>query len=353
MRTLLGFTQSAFDPASRVRFIQYIPTLQAAGWAVSHRPNRPDRQWNSPLKGRLARGLHYRAGRLLMKTNRLLDIRAAKDFDVVFVNRDLAGRGIRFEELLLRRNPRVVFDFDDAIFAFPKTEPMVRWMCQHAAWVTPGNEYLADYARRYTSRVTVVPTVIDTDRYSTHLRPDGGNGQPVRVGWSGSDQSIGATLAPCLELLAYAQQQLHFEFVVITNSRPKLPRTDLRWTFRPWSPDGEGELASELDVGIMPLVDDGFQRGKCGLKLLQYMAAGLPAVASPVGVNRQIVLQGRTGFLAETPDQWYQALRALVTSAALRTEMGAAGRERCLEEYSLNRWAPALFQLLDRVSQQA
>ena len=95
----------------------------------------------------------------------------------------------------------------------------------------------------------MVPTVIDTDRYSTPQPPDGGNGRAVRVGWSGSDQSIGATLAPYLELLAHAQQQLHFEFVVITNSRPKLPPTGLRWTFRSWSPDREGEIASEARRG--------------------------------------------------------------------------------------------------------
>ena len=146
MSTLLGLTQSAFDPASRVT-VHPVYSHTASGRVGGELPPQLAMQGPRPPKGRLARGLHYRAGRLLMKANRLLDIRVAKDFDVVFVNRDLAGRGIRFEELLLRQNPRVVFDFDDAIFAFPKTEPMVRWMCQHAAWVTPGNEYLADYAR--------------------------------------------------------------------------------------------------------------------------------------------------------------------------------------------------------------
>ena len=122
-----------------------------------------------------------------MKGNRWRDVQSAGAFDGVFVNRDLAGRGTFFEKRLIARNRNVVFDFDDAIF-LSDNEPAVAWMCAHAAWVTPGNAYLASYVARHTDRYTVIPTVIDTDIYEARPLPGGGLS---RVGWSGSDQSIG------------------------------------------------------------------------------------------------------------------------------------------------------------------
>ncbi|HEX6965420.1 MAG TPA: glycosyltransferase family 4 protein [Gemmatimonadaceae bacterium] len=348
--SVMGITQSAYDPASRVRFIQYIPYLERAGWRVSHRPNLPDRQWRSPLRNRVARGLHYRAGRVLMKLNRMRDISDARGFDVVFCNRDLAGNGVHLERHLWRCTQRIVYDFDDAIFTFPKTEPTVRWMCEHAAWVTPGNAYLAEYARQFNGHVEVLPTVIDTDRYTPKVYADIAPDTLVRVGWSGSDQSIRETLFPYLPLLVEAQKLLHFELVIISNTRPTLPVSGLRWSFHPWSAESEGALGSVMDVGIMPLVDDVFQRGKCGLKLLQYMAAALPTIASPVGVNAEITVDGCTGFLASAPDDWLAALEVLVTSPRRRRAMGEAGRDRCERHYSIQRWLPVLLGILDHVA---
>lgn len=346
MPRLVGLTQSAFNPADRVRFIQFIPFLERAGWRVDFRPNRPDRQWDSHLPSRLLRSVHFRAGRTVMKFNRWKDVRAATGADAVFVNRDLAGGGLLFERMLLSRNPRVVFDFDDAIFLGPD-ERSVAWMCAHAAWVTPGNEYLAAFARQHSSRVTVLPTVIDTEKYEVAAPRK--NGQPVRLGWSGSDGSIRETLFPYLPMLESLQERLGFEFVIITNTSPRLPASRLRFSFVPWKADEEGSLARHMDIGLMPLVDNAFQRGKCGLKLLQYMAAGLPTVASPVGVNADITIQGETGFLARTTDEWSSALEAMIGSPDLRTTLGSAGRRRCVAEYSVSRWLPHLVEILERV----
>lgn len=348
MPSVLGLTNSAFDPASRVRFIQFTGDLERAGWTVVHRPNHPDRQWKSPFRGRWPAAAHYRLGRLAMKWNRLRDVNSAGSFDVVFVNRDLAGRGLLFERRLLRRTTKVVFDFDDAIFCGPN-EAAVAWMCRKAAWVLPGNEYLAAFARRHTDRVTIMPTVIDTRRYV--VRAEARPSNAVRVGWSGSDQSIRAALFPYLPLLEELQCRLGFDFVIISNSRPSLPVARLRWRFIPWRAEEEGELAQSMDIGLMPLVDDAFQRGKCGLKLLQYMAAGLPTIASPVGVNTEITIPGETGFLARTGEEWASALDALVRSPSLRSTMGRAGRKRCEEDYSLSRWLPELLRIFERVSE--
>ncbi len=345
MKKLLGFTQSCFDPAARFRFIQLIPHLRAAGWDVAHRPNRPDRQWSSPLKPRLLRGVHYRAGRALMKFNRYRDVSDAGEFDVVFTNRDLAGPGLFCERQLYRKNPGIIYDFDDALFVGPN-ESSVAWMCEHAAWVTPGNEYLANFARQFTNHVTVIPTIIDTDAYEPRI--NGANGH-VRVGWSGSDQSIGTTLIPRLETLAQLQRDVSFELVVITNTRPRLNVSGLRWSFIPWRAEDEPHLSRQFDIGIMPLRDDAFQRGKCGLKLLQYMAAGLPTVASPVGVNESIVRHGTTGVHAKSEADWHDALSTLVRDHDLRATMGRAGRQRCEQDYSIRRWLPVLLDILEKV----
>jgi glycosyltransferase involved in cell wall biosynthesis len=342
---LLGMTTSAFDPASRFRFVQFIPHFEHAGWQVAFRPNRPDRQWSSSLPGRIPRGVHHRIGRGLMKWNRWRDVAGAGQFDSVFVNRDLAGRGTFFQQQLFRRNPRVVFDFDDAIF-IGDNEPAVRWMCERAAWVTPGNRYLAEFVGRYTDRCTIVPTVIDTEEYRAVRAP--GAAAP-RVGWSGSDQSIQVTLFPFLPLLAEIQRSLDFELVVITNTRPKIETAGLRWSFLPWSADSEVSGLQSLDVGLMPLADDAFQKGKCGLKALQYMAVGRPVIASPVGVNAEIVEHERTGFHATADGEWAGALRALVASPEKRNTMGDAGRRRCEESYSVRRWFPVLDEILGRV----
>jgi glycosyltransferase involved in cell wall biosynthesis len=118
----------------------------------------------------------------------------------------------------------------------------------------------------------------------------------------------------------------------------------------PWSEQTEAQDIARLDVGIMPLVDAPFERGKCGYKLIQYMACGLPVVASPVGVNRQIVEHGVNGFLAETPEQWATALRTLCADPALRARMGAAGRRKVEQHYSLQVTAPRLVQILRRAA---
>ena len=348
MPKVLGLTTSAFDPASRVRFIQFIPHLKKAGWEVEHRPNSPDRLWSSSLPGRIPRALHHRTGKLLMKVNRLRDIKRAKTADVVFVNRDLAGDGTFFESRLLRQNRKVIYDFDDAIYLGPN-EAAVRWMCQNAAWVTPGNEFLGSFARQYTDRVTVVPTVIDTESYQVQI-DDRKEDEMVRVGWTGSDQSIGPTLFEFLPMLKELQKSTPFELVVITNTRPQLPLSGVLWSFIPWDATGDARLADRMDIGIMPLVDKQFERGKCGLKLLQYMAAGLPTVASQVGVNAEITLQGETGCLARTKAEWAEALEALLRSRELRRRMGRRGRDRCVRNYSIATWLPRITDVLNRVA---
>lgn len=347
--SILGLTPSALAPSSQARFIQFIPHLERAGWKVAHRPNRPDRPWSSARTAKLARALHYRLSRLAMQWNRARDLVDAQSFDVIFIHHDLGHDGLLLHDLIQPLMRRAVYDFDDAIF-LGRHEPAARWLCAHAGWVTPGNAYLATYARKHCDRVTVIPTVIDSDRYKPRSY-DGTSPARLRIGWSGSEQSLEATLVPRLPMLRELQATMDFELVVIANTRPQLP-TDIRWSFIPWAPEQDLLLEQNLDIGIMPLQEDAFQRGNCGLKLLQYMAAGLPAVASPVGVNQEIVLPGETGLLARTDAQWHEALGRLLRDEPLRSALGQAARRRCEEHYSVRKWLPVYIGLLRHLAKQ-
>jgi glycosyltransferase involved in cell wall biosynthesis len=346
-KRLIAYVHALDDPAGRFRIGQYVPYLRQAGWDVSLRPRRPAQPWVTPWRNPLLQAAHRRGGTLLRRINRLRDIRAADQFDAVFLNRDLLEGRYAYEERLFRRNQRVVFDFDDAIFLGEKAGHISR-ICERAAWVIAGNEHLAAFARQSTSRVSVIPTVIDTSRY--HAGPDRtqAHAGPVRVGWLGSEQSIAQTLYPHVEMLACLQRELGFEFVIVSRPRPAPPLHGLRWSYVEWSPLVETQIATHFDIGIMPLLDEPFQRGKCGCKLLQYMAAGLPAVASPVGINQDLVGGGERGFAASTPAEWRRALTALVGDASLRNRLGRAGRRFVAEHYSVERWFPELLSVIER-----
>jgi hypothetical protein len=351
MRRLMACSHSRDDPASRFRVLHYLPHLTAAGWQVEHRPNVPSRYRRLRLWPRPARSLERRISVGLRRWNRLRDIRAAAGCDVVFVNRDLLEGNIAWERRLIAANPRVVFDFDDAIYLGPEKREHIGWICRQAAWVTPGNETLAAFARSFTDRVTVIPSTVPTERYELHpgTAGDDAAGGPMRVGWLGSDLSIRETLFPHWELLGRLQRAIGFEFVICSRPRPTPPSETVRWQFVEWSPTVEERIGRHIDIGIMPLVDEPFQRGKCGMKLLQYMAAGLPVVASAVGVNTDIVAPGETGFLATTEADWHTALAALAASPARRRAYGRAGRARCEQSYSTSHWAGQLLQIFDRV----
>lgn len=345
-RRLIAYAHERGGPASRFRIEQYVPLLERAGWEVSLRTQDPARPWDSPYRNGVVQWLHRRARMRLRHVHRVRDVRAASAYDAVLLNRDLLGGRREYEDGLFRVNPRVVFDFDDAIFLGPN-EAHVAEICARAAWVTAGNETLADFARRHTDRVTVLPTVVDTDAYL--VRRDHEREGPVRVGWLGSDRSIRETLLPHLALLAGLRDELGFELVIVTKPRPELPSALGPWRYVEWSPEVETHVAELLDVGVMPLVDEPFQRGKCGLKLLQYMAAGLPAVASPVGINAQL-LDGGRGLRATSDDEWRDALAALVHDASLRIALGATGRAFVEERYALRTWFPVLEEILARVA---
>jgi glycosyltransferase involved in cell wall biosynthesis len=338
-------THSRENPASRFRIGQYIPYLERLGWRVLLRPQRPAQPRESRYPIPALRPAHRNLRLAARRINRMRDVLSASGFDAVFLNRDALEGNLRYEKWLLHQNPCLVFDFDDAIYLDGK-ETHFGWVCSRAAWVTAGNESLAAFARRFSDRVTVLPTAVEADRYV--LKGHGEPSRPFRLGWCGSNLSIRQTLFPHLPMLARLQDRLGFVLVIMSKPRPLLPDAGIRWEFMEWSEEAETRMAAHFDAGIMPLLDEEYQRHKCGCKLLQYMAAGLPAVASPVGVNINLADCGRRILLAGNEEEWYRSLERLMTCGDLRRELGRRGRDFVEKEYSLKRWLPVLVDVLDK-----
>lgn len=341
-------------PSQRFRIEQWIPFLEERGIRVVVLP------FASPV----LTGLMQRPGHFFRKAPLALAAVARQTHrgafgnlgDVVLVHRAAAPLGPPvLERLLTLRGRPLVFDFDDAIFLPHETETNRRlaWLkfpgktgtiCRLSTHVVVGNAYLAEYARRFNPRVTVVPSSIDTDRYQprTVAREVG----RVVVGWMGS-----STSQTYLEMFASMLRQVAalpgVEIRVVSNRRPDLPGVPVVW--RPWSAETEVEDVAGFDVGIMPMPDTEWARGKCALKALQYMAMGVATVASDVGANREVIEHGRNGLLASTDAEWVGSLRTLTESAELRSRLGRAGRETVETRYSMRSSAAAFAEVVRSV----
>ena len=194
--------------------------------------------------------------------------------------------------------------------------------------------------------MTLIPTTIDTDLYRPERRRPRDDGT-VTIGWTGSHSTARhlERLRPALTELAARQP---FRLIVIGANTPPIPGAVVE--ARRWSAETEVDDLSDVDIGIMPLPDDAWSRGKCGLKALQYMGLGIPAVVSPVGVNTEIVVDGVNGLIAGTDDEWIDRLVTLMNDAALRKKLGSAARESVEQRYSAKQIAPKVAAIFRRAS---
>jgi len=283
-------------------------------------------------------------------TGRIALFRRLRAFDAIVLQRRLLGAA---GFLLLRRNARkLIYDFDDALFrkdsfqgaGFSLTRTTrFRRTVRSADVVVTGNRYLAEEARKYNQRCLVIPTVVDLNRYPDIYNHRGGDG-PFRAVWIGSAATL-PYLEAILPALAPAARAIPgFSLIVMSDRFPR--QTPLQIERVSWTAAGEATVLAQADVGLMPLSDDAWTRGKCGLKLIQYGAAGLPSVCSPVGVNSSIVVEGVTGLFARSEGDWTRALEQLASSADLRRRMGRAARRRIEKRYSVVSQLPRWVEIL-------
>jgi glycosyltransferase involved in cell wall biosynthesis len=350
---ILALTKYGSQAAStRQRFTQYEPALAAAGMAVDFSTFFDNDHLDRLIAGR--RASYFAAMRGYVR--RLRAVLAARDYDALWVHYELfpylPGA---FERIGKWAGKPIVVDYDDATFhtydnsrhslvrrlLSQKLVPLLK----NASAACCGNLYLRDYVSQYCQHTIVLPTVVDTNRYIPVERENAG---PVVIGWIGSP-STWEFVRPVLPLL----RNLVEEFGVIFRAvgagdgakRDLFPGLDLV----NWSEAREIAMVQNMDIGIMPVTDGLFERGKCGYKLVQYMACGIPVVASPVGVNRSMVELGPTGFLARSDSEWRDGLVQLISDPGLRASLGQKGRARAVADFSLAGQADRLVELFQSV----
>lgn len=349
-RNIACFTRYGYQGASsRLRTFQYEQALRALGY---------DLAINSLLSSKYVDGLNHGQRRwaevIKGYATRVAARRIAQKSDLIFIEKELfPWFPLLAEKLMMPSNTPIVLDFDDAIFhnydlnQFPGVRQLlgrkIDRLMRRADVVTAGNEYLMARAHQAGARrVEYLPTVVDIDHYPLHPKADAAD---LVVGWIGSP-----TTAQYLRLIEAALEQLCAKFnarVVLVGAGSSTDSYRFPVTILPWSEATEGAIISQFDVGIMPLIDGPWERGKCGYKLIQYMACAKPVVASAVGANLSVVQHGVQGFHATESADWIRYMGELLSSASLRREMGAAGRERVTREYSLQRGTTTLARIFN------
>ena len=328
------------SPGQRYRFEQWAPLLaRDHDIAIDFAP------FESPgLTRALAKPGHTaeKVGRVgldfLRRSTTLLRARRY-DGAIVYREASLVGPAV-YERLLSWFKIRFFFDFDDAIWLEGQSGTLLSRLhfwgktdtnCRIAAAVLVGNAYLAAYASKRNKRVFIVPSSIDLARYP--VQPEPAPDQPFTICWTGSPSTLAHFEVARCALERFAAQRPTIVRIICSRP-PDRPIANADNVFLPWSEEGEAEAVGACHVGIMPLPDDPYTRGKGGMKALQYMATGRPSVIAPVGMNVDLVRHGENGFLAGSEDEWVEAFTRLADSPALRQRLGEAGRRTVEQGYS-------------------
>jgi glycosyltransferase involved in cell wall biosynthesis len=333
-----AITSGTDIPSARFRVRQHIAPLAELGMeVVEHTPRVAQAM---PMPGPLAPVRRRYVGPLAAAwlaghaASRLPALLASRHADAVWLERVLAPG---FDWLVRGLKGPIVLDVDDAVWLEGVSGWATPTRARAAAAVIAGNRYLADWFAIHCPRVHVVPTAVDCQRIQPVPRPvNGERGPGFVMGWTGTSPNFPhlAAIEPAIETVM--REVPGSALIVVADRAPALPRLagrDVR--FVPWSAASEVAALAAMDVGLMPLADDAWTRGKCSFKMLQYMAAGLPSVVSPVGMNREVLALGDSGLAAEGIDGWIDALRALATDPERRAELGATGRAVALAHFDV------------------
>ena len=331
-------------PSQRFRFEQYLTYLEVNGYKYDFKPFLSEKGWRSIYKDGKTNLKLYHV--LIGFIKRLFFCLFLDKYSHVFLHREATPLGPPIFEWIIAKvfRKKIIYDFDDAIWLDDPDEKgslhsKIKWkskvalICKWSHKVSTGNEYLAHFARNYNSDVVVNPTTIDTERLHnpTLLQKSETLNRKTVIGWTGTHSTL-QYLEPMLPIIAELEKNHNFEFVVIADKDPQYKLNSFQ--FIPWNKETEIADLVKIDIGIMPLTDDTWSEGKCGFKLLQYMALEKPALASSVGVNTEIISDQVNGFLCDSNEEWFCALQLLIGNHELRMKLGKLGRKKVLENYS-------------------
>lgn len=330
------------SPGQRFRFEQYLDFIEENNFEV-HFSNIISEEDDVFL---YQKGKYFKKANLARKTwgIRLKNLANANNYDIIFIFREALLTGSTyFEKKFAKSKAKIIFDFDDAIWLpnvsagnktlqFFKNPKKTDEILACSDMVFAGNQFLADYASQFCKNVKVIPTTIDTNY---HIRKKQNNSASICIGWTGTQTTL-----KYLYLLDNVFKELSLKyknkiyFKVICDVPFELKGVEIK--NEKWCKDTEIEQLEEIDIGIMPLLDDEWSQGKCGFKGLQYMAMNSVALLSPVGVNKEIIINDYNGFLVQTNEEWIEKLSLLIDNAELRARLGSNARKTIEEKYSVN-----------------
>lgn len=339
-------------PSQRFRYEQYIDGFEKEGFSVELHPFINQEGWEILYqKGRVYKKVLAMAG---AGWRRFLLLFKLKRADFIFVHREMAQFGPPVFEWIVAKvlRRKYIYDFDDAIWLPNYSESNARFHWVKCYWKVPycikwayqvstGNEYLADYARNYNQNVIVIPTTIDMENH--HNKTIDFQNEKLVIGWTGTHTTM-HYLNDIIPVLQRLEQEFDFSFLVISNEPPAFKLKSL--FFFKWEKETEIADLCRFSIGVMPLREDKWSKGKCGFKALQYMSLGIPCVVSPVGVNTEIVKNGVNGFLAADSEELHYCLSQLLADKELRKQIGLSGQQTVRDRYSTSANYQKYFSLL-------
>lgn len=331
MLRVAAFTGGISVPSARFRVRQYMPVLLQNSVAMSEMPSHfgiypPQNKWMRPLW----------AGATLAE--RIPKIIKSYQYDVVLLQREMLSSFVTLEPLT--KTPRVL-DVDDAIFMY-RNGGFARRLAQISDRVMCGNSYLADWFSAWNKDITVIPTAVDTDRYVPAIKQGEFAGEMI-IGWIGTSGNLKYVYAIEAALVKVLEMYPKIKLRIVCDKMPEFNLINVnRCEFILWSETVEIESIQGMDVGIMPLEDTAWARGKCSFKMLQYMSCEVPVVVSPVGMNSEVLGMGSVGYGAISEDEWVDAIVALLDNPSLRQKLGAVGRQVIVESFSITKVAPKI-----------
>jgi glycosyltransferase involved in cell wall biosynthesis len=345
VRNILFITKYPIEgPSSRYRVYQYIEYLEEKNYNCTVKPlMNSDLYKNIYLNNNSSlKNIFLRIYTEFKKTFTNL---SAKDYDVIIIQKEITPWGIN-PFFLNKYKDKIIFDFDDAIFLKKSREVYMAYILKKVNSVIAGNDYLKEYATKYNNVTTIIPTPIDLKKYGDrkiHKEKDN-----IVIGWVGTKSNL-KYIDRIKELIISLNNSYNITLEIVSNGKYQLEDKDINIINKSWSLEDEIRDIKSFDIGIMPLEDDEWTKGKCAFKAIQYMGLGIPTVSSNVGFNKEVIDNSKDGFLVTNQKEWKNKVELLINDVKLRNEIGTAARKKVEDHYSIQANLPKLIDAIEKI----